>query len=158
MVVAIGVFKLVKTAILLALGIFVLIDGNIEKTLAVPLAHLTHWTGAFSGRHVFQHALARLLSLDERTIHRLGIASLVYAVVFATEGVGLILRRRWAEWLTIGVTGSFVPIEVYELVRFPSRGKVAALVINVAIVAYLALRRVEARHPRATRGPSGPTP
>ena len=142
-VVAIGVFKLVKTAILIVLGLIVLVGGHDD--LERGLAHATHWTGVFSGRHVVQRVLARLLSLKEHTLHRLGIASLVYAAVFATEGVGLIRRRSWAEWLTVGVTASFVPLEIYELVHLPSRGKAVALLVNLAILAYLVVRRLTAR-------------
>ena len=139
----IGVFKLVKTTILLTLGVWALTEGH--EQVARDLARLTRWTGAFSGREVVQHALERLVSLDDRTIHRVGIASIVYAAVFATEGVGLIARRTWAEWLTVGVTASFIPLEIYELLRHPGPGKVAALALNLAIVAYLARRRVQAR-------------
>jgi uncharacterized membrane protein (DUF2068 family) len=142
----IGVFKLVKTVILLALGVAAF-TGAPGQILHV-VARLTHWTGIFSGREVVQRALAKVLSLDEHTIHRLGVASFCYAVVFATEGTGLLLKRRWAEWFTVVVTGSFVPIEVYELAHRPGLGKVAALLLNVAIVAYLAWRlRAERRHP-----------
>jgi uncharacterized membrane protein (DUF2068 family) len=147
LVTAIGVFKLVKTAILLTLGVWAVARDH--DHFAHSIAHAARWTGAFSGREVVQEALARVLSLDAHTIHRLGIASIIYAAVFAVEGVGLVMRLRWAEWLTVGVTGSFVPLEIYELVHRPGPGKGAALVINLAIVAYLVWRRLEAR--RASR-------
>jgi uncharacterized membrane protein (DUF2068 family) len=140
---AIGFFKLVKMAILLALGCWAVVGGHDE--VAHALARFTHWTGVFSGRELVQRALARLLALDDHAIHRLGVASLGYAVIFGIEGVGLLAKRTWAEWLTVGVTGSFVPLEAYELARHPSAGKLAALVINVAIVLYLAARRLDAR-------------
>jgi hypothetical protein len=143
----IGVFKLVKVAILLTLGILALVEGHDRFTHA--LAHATRWTGVFSGRELFQRALARVLALDERTIHRIGVASLAYAAVFATEGTGLLLRRRWAEWLTIGVTASFVPLEAYELWRKPHAGRAVALALNLAIVAYLVVRRVRERRGEA---------
>jgi uncharacterized membrane protein (DUF2068 family) len=142
-VAVIGFFKLVKMAILVALGVWAIIGGH--EGVAHALARLTHWTGVFSGREVVQRALARVLSLDDREVHRLGVASIGYAVIFAIEGVGLLAKRTWAEWLTVGVTGSFVPLEVYELARHPSPPKAAALVLNVAIVLYLATRRLEAR-------------
>jgi uncharacterized membrane protein (DUF2068 family) len=140
---AIGFFKIVKMAILLALGIWAVVGGH--EGVAHALARFTHWTGVFSGREVVQRALARLLSLDDKTVHHIGVASLGYAVVFGIEGVGLLAKRTWAEWLTVGVTGSFVPLEVYELWHRPSGGKVAALAINLGIVLYLATRRLEAR-------------
>jgi uncharacterized membrane protein (DUF2068 family) len=133
----IGAFKLLKTAILVTLGVIALEGGH--ERIAHSLAHATHWTGVFSGREIVQRGLARLLSLDDQTIHRLGIASLVYATVFATEGLGLLARRRWAEWFTVGTTSSFIPLEIYELIRHPGMGKVVALIVNLAIVAYLLL-------------------
>jgi uncharacterized membrane protein (DUF2068 family) len=64
----------------------------------------------------------------------------VYASVFMVEGVGLIARRRWAEWFTVLVTASFVPLEIYEIARHPDAIRIAALVVNLAIVAYLVMR------------------
>jgi len=150
MVVLIGVFKLVKTAVLITLGVMAFTGA--PGHLAHVVAHLTRWVGIFSSREVVQRGLAKLFSLDERAVHQLGAVSFCYAAVFATEGTGLLLRRRWAEWLTVGVTGSFIPVEIYELANRPGAAKVAALVLNVAIVAYLVWRRVaERRRPR----PSG---
>jgi uncharacterized membrane protein (DUF2068 family) len=136
--VLIGAFKLIKTVILIILGVVAFTGA--PGHLAHVLARLTHWTGIFSGREVVQRALAKLLSIDERTVHRLGVASFCYAAIFATEGTGLLLKRRWAEWLTVGVTGSFIPVEVYELGHRPGLAKAAALVLNLAIVAYLLWR------------------
>jgi uncharacterized membrane protein (DUF2068 family) len=56
-----------------------------------------------------------------------------------------LLRRRWAEWLTVFVTASFIPLELYELSRRFGPGKLVALVLNVAIALYLVWRRLEDR-------------
>jgi len=92
-----------------------------------------------------QSGLAKLGSLDSATEHRLGVAAFAYATVFVVEGTGLLLRKRWAEWLTVVVTGSFIPIEIYELCARFGWGKVVTLLLNVVIVAYLVRRRVEER-------------
>jgi uncharacterized membrane protein (DUF2068 family) len=149
MLLAIGVFKLVKVALLVALGVLGLLDGG--EAYRHLISGVARWTGAFSGHHLVQRAIARVFSLPEHTVHRFAIASLAYAAVFATEGTGLVLRKAWAEWLTIGATGSFVPLEAYELVHRPSWAKVVALAINVAIVAYLVWLRYEAARERAAR-------
>jgi uncharacterized membrane protein (DUF2068 family) len=107
-----------------------------------PALRALQWTGAMSGHHTVRHAVVKLLSLSDRTLRAFAIAGLCYAAVFAVEGVGLIRRRRWAEWLTVVVTSSFMPLEIYEMVRHPGGGKVVALVINAAIVAYLVGRRL----------------
>jgi uncharacterized membrane protein (DUF2068 family) len=64
----------------------------------------------------------------------------VYAVLFLTEGLGLLFQQHWAEYFTVLVTGSFLPLEVYELIKHFSPVKVAIIIINAAIVFYLVWR------------------
>ena len=52
-------------------------------------------------------------------------------------GIGLWLRKRWGEWLTVIITGSLIPIEIYETYWHPSWVKAVVLAVNVAIVLYL---------------------
>jgi uncharacterized membrane protein (DUF2068 family) len=47
------------------------------------------------------------------------------------------MGKRWAEYLTLIVTASFLPLEVYELSERFSVLKVITFVINVAVVVYL---------------------
>jgi uncharacterized membrane protein (DUF2068 family) len=56
-----------------------------------------------------------------------------------TEGTGLFLRKRWAEYFTIIATSSFIPLEIYEIVRRVTLGKIILLLINLAVVVYLAV-------------------
>jgi uncharacterized membrane protein (DUF2068 family) len=130
----IGVVKLVKAASLYALAIGVL-----------SLVHhdLSRWLEPISpdARHKYlDHALARIAATNPDTLHELGIGLIVYASVFVTEGVGLILRKVWAEYLTVLVTLSLIPLEVYELVEGRSLVKAIVTVVNVAIAVYLVLR------------------
>jgi uncharacterized membrane protein (DUF2068 family) len=136
----IGVFKLIKAAVLGVAGVNAL--AMRPERLAEDAEGAARWLGVVAGRPGLEHAIARLWALDPRTEKRLGLVVLVYAAIFAVEGVGLVLRKRWAEWLTVAVTGSFIPLEIYELVEHYGPGKVAALAVNVAIVAYLVWRRV----------------
>jgi len=84
--------------------------------------------------------IARVGSLDRHQLEEIGIGSLLYAAVFVTEGIGLLLRKIWAEILTVVVTTSIVPIEVYELVKHTSWVKACVLAANVAVVGYLVWR------------------
>jgi uncharacterized membrane protein (DUF2068 family) len=63
------------------------------------------------------------------------------------EAWGLHLRQRWAEWLTVIATSLLIPFEVKEVVKGVTALKVAVLVINIAIVIYLA-RHKELFHRR----------
>jgi uncharacterized membrane protein (DUF2068 family) len=70
----------------------------------------------------------------------LGWASFLYAGLFFAEGIGLYLRRHWAEYLVVIVTGSLLPLEVYELFHKYAGWKLAAVVGNLLIVSYLVHR------------------
>src|SRR5205085_1697695 len=60
-----------------------------------------------------------------------------YAALHLVEGIGLILRRHWAEYLVIVATSSLIPFEVYEIYRKPTALRVSLFVLNVGIVIYL---------------------
>jgi uncharacterized membrane protein (DUF2068 family) len=69
------------------------------------------------------------------------LAVVLYAALEATEGVGLAMRRRWAEYLTVLATGVLIPFELTEVVARPTVFRVGALLVNVAVVVYLAWRK-----------------
>jgi uncharacterized membrane protein (DUF2068 family) len=71
----------------------------------------------------------------------LAVGLVGYALLEGTEGVGLAMRRRWAEYLTVVATGMLIPYEVYELVHHATLFKAGALLLNVAVVAYLAWKK-----------------
>ena len=131
----IAAFKLLKAFALLALGIGAL--RLLHKDAATVVAH---WIDIFRGdphNHFIHLLLAKLSILDDRRLKELSVGTFVYSAIFFTEGIGLALRKRWAEYFTIISTSSLLPVEVYELARHASIGKVFALLINLAVVAYL---------------------
>src|ERR1700676_2707210 len=72
-----------------------------------------------------------------------GLLSLFAAAVLFTEGTGVYMQKRWAEFLMIFATAALIPFEVYHLWFRPSLGAVVILSINCFIVwfLYLVLRR-----------------
>jgi uncharacterized membrane protein (DUF2068 family) len=143
LVTAIGIFKLAKATLLVSVGVALL--RELPRQVGLQAEHALQWLGMGASRSVIQQALERLWRLDVTAERRIAVFSLVYAAVFTVEGLGLVLERRWAEWLTVFVTGSFIPLEIYELGRRFGPGKLVALVVNVAIVLYLVRRRLEDR-------------
>ena len=131
----IGGFKLVKGLLLLvvALGALHLLHKDIDDVTAAWAAHLHLDT---DNRYV-DAALGKLISLDDRKLREISAGTFFYAALLLTEGVGLLLRRRWAEYFTVIVTGSFIPLELYELARHVTVTRVVVLAINVAVVWYL---------------------
>jgi len=71
----------------------------------------------------------------------LAIGAIAYALLEGTEGVGLAMRRRWAEYLTVIATGILIPYEAYEVIHRVTLFKVGALLLNLAVVGYLAYRK-----------------
>jgi uncharacterized membrane protein (DUF2068 family) len=114
-------------------------------------ASIEHWIAAFQvdpHNHFILKLLEKLSIMDDRRLKELSVGTFIYAGIFFTEGLGLAFRKRWAEYFTIITTASFLPLELYELFKHASAGKVFALLINLAVVAYLVyeLRRPRARH------------
>ena len=131
----IALYKLVKVLLLLALAY-----GEVRLSDASLAAKLVNWASArpLGLEHdVATRFLEWFSGLSESRLHALRIVTLAYAAVFATEGIGLWLQKRWAEWLTVIVTASLIPLEVWELMFRPNIGKAVVLVANTAIVMYL---------------------
>jgi len=85
----------------------------------------------------FVHRIDDLLNLPDGKLHLIGLALGAYALLQAAEGAGLWLQKRWAEYLAVVSTAIFLPIEVYELIERVTALKVAALLVNLAILVYL---------------------
>jgi uncharacterized membrane protein (DUF2068 family) len=92
------------------------------------------------GRHWVDGLLAAVLDANPHTLRAIEVGTFVYAAVFLVEGVGLLLRRRWAEYLTVIATASLLPLEVYELVERVRTTRALIVVANLAIVLYLIAR------------------
>jgi len=114
---AIGAFKLVKGLLLAAAAVGLLTSERVQSLF---------WRVVGFG--------------SERALDAAGAVTGLYALVFLVEGIGLVLAKRWAEWLTVIVTTSFIPLEVWKLVRHATTPATVTLVLNVAIVVYLAVR------------------
>jgi len=143
----IGAFKLAKGLILVVVGLGALhlVHRDLSET-AVAITRRFHLNPA---NRYLDLALSRFLSLDARQLRQISAGTFCYAALLLTEGMGLLLRRRWAEYFTVIVTGSFIPLELYELTRRISMTRVIALAVNVAIVWYLVavLRRSMSAEP-----------
>jgi uncharacterized membrane protein (DUF2068 family) len=132
---AIAIFKWLKGAILLAVA-----AGAISLFHKDVQTHVEHWISACRIDPENRYIAAALEKLDlvhTRELKELSFLSAFYAAIFLTEGTGLALRKRWAEYLTIIATGLLVPVEVYELWKTASILKGALLFGNIAIVVFL---------------------
>jgi uncharacterized membrane protein (DUF2068 family) len=137
-IVAIGAFKLVKAVLLVLAGLAAL--KVVRGDLAQMIDSLLRVAPVAPARALIERVAARVSSMDAKKLEEVAFGTFAYAAVFLVEGVGLLLRKTWAEWLTVIVTTSFIPLEIWHLVREPSAGTVVTIAVNAAIVVYLLLR------------------
>ena len=134
----IGLFKLIKAAALIAVGIGAL--KFLNKDLA---ASVTHWVEVLRvdpDNRFIHPILGRLFSVTPKQLKELSAGTFFYAALLGIEGIGLLLRKRSAEYFTIITTGALLPLEGYELAKHVTMAKVVVLLINAAIVWYLVVR------------------
>ena len=134
----IAIFKLVKGLLLIAAGIGAL--KLLHKDVGEVVERWIDVLRVDPDNRYVHGLLVRVLSVNDRTLKEISAGTFAYAALFLTEGIGLLLRKRWAQYFTIIVTTSFLPLEVYELARHITVAKVGVILVNIAIVAYLIFR------------------
>src|SRR5213082_480893 len=133
----IAVFKILKGLFLLSLGLSLIF-----------LNSRTRWMDSIS-----DWATDELLVVHSKTLHYLlnqlqraltgghlratGLLALFYSAVLFTEGVGVYLQKRWAEYLMVFATGALIPLEVRHIYYRPSFAAVIILAANCFIVWFL---------------------
>jgi uncharacterized membrane protein (DUF2068 family) len=145
----IGTMKLASALLLAAagFGIFRLLN----RDLGDVLEHFASRLHLDPENRLIQELVYRASGIDREHLTLLGAGTFFYAVLEGAEGIGLLLRRRWAEYLTVVATGLLMPLEVYEIAQKPNGLRVAVLVVNVAVLVYLIAKLVQTHRSRAVR-------
>jgi uncharacterized membrane protein (DUF2068 family) len=134
--------RIVKSTILIVLAIALIVAGR-KGGLDSWADYAENQLNLNVGHGIIMQLLLRVLLFIGGFNHvmLLALSAIAYAALEATEGVGLALRRRWAEYLTVIATGILIPYEAYEVIRHPSLFKIGALALNLAVVGYLSYRK-----------------
>ncbi len=134
--------RALRGVLLLVLGLALLTDSR--QILAV----IRQWVAELNlnpGRGLFHRATVAVLQplgvLSPRAVVTLAIAALAFAALEITEAAGLARRRRWAEYLTVLATAFAIPFEIREVLMKPTPVRIGFLLINAAIVIYLAWKK-----------------
>jgi len=146
----IAIYKAVKTV-----GLILVATAAFHLDRTQNFERLVHWLEHLSltDSNSLRWSLVNLLeNMGPSKFVAIGIVALVYAAIFATEGIGLWMRKYWAEWFTVIATGSLIPLELYETVHHFTGFKLAALLANIAIVAYLVRIALQSRAELAGEG------
>jgi len=133
----IALFKIAKGVLLLALGVSLLFLNARTRWMDA----LSNWT---ADEILLKHskAVAYLLHklqtvLAGGTLRATGFLALFFTAIFLTEGIGVYMQQRWAEFLMIFATAALIPIEVRHLWHHPGLAGLLILLANCFIVWFL---------------------
>jgi uncharacterized membrane protein (DUF2068 family) len=79
---------------------------------------------------------------------KIALLAAVYAILRFVEAYGLWYIRPWAEWLAIASGSIYIPFEVADILRRPDLIPFLIFAINVGIVLYMVMLRLEAAKKR----------
>ena len=149
---------------LIVIGIFKLLKGLLFVSLGFGVIHLLHRDvgdllvrTAMSLRldpesHFVNLLLEKVQLLTPHKMRLISAGIFFYALLDFTEGTGLVLEKTWAEWLTIGLTASFLPWELFEIARHFTWVKVGVTLLNVIVLLYLLRVRQQSLRARHAAG------
>lgn len=131
----IGLFKLGKAALFFSLGIGAI--HLLHKDLGDEVLRLTTKLRFDPESRFVSLLMDKIDLIDARRLKQISFATFGYSALALTEGCGLLMEKVWAEYLTLTLTLSFLPWELYELARRPDWFRLTLLLINIAVLAYL---------------------
>ena len=139
--VLIGAWKLVEALALFSIGVG--LHHYLNRDLSGPFLHWVHVLRMDPDNKYIHKFLTRVLAVSPKQIREFSLGSFIYAGLRLIEGVGLVLRKRWAEYLVVIITAIFIPLELYELIHRFTPIRLGVLLLNIVVVLYLArnLRR-----------------
>jgi uncharacterized membrane protein (DUF2068 family) len=131
----IGAFKILEGTffVLLGLGVVRLLHrdvGDLLLRLALALR-------IDPESHFVNLLLDKVQLLTPHKMRLISAGIFLKAGLDYLEGIGLAMEKTWAEWLTIGLTASFLPWEVFEIIRRFTWVKVGITLLNVLVLLYL---------------------
>ena len=131
----IGLFKLGKAILFFLLGVGAI--HLLHKDIGDEVVKLATALKFDSENKVVTLLMEKVDLIDAHRLKEISLATFGYSALALTEGVGLLLEKVWAEYLTLFLTASFLPWELYELARRPNLFRLSLLLINLAVLGYL---------------------
>ena len=122
---------------LLFIGIGVGALNLLHKDIEDLLAQLATALRANPESRFVNFLLDKASLLKDPMLRRIGAAAFAYAGVSLAEGIGLYLEKAWGEYLTLAITASFLPWEIFEVFHRITWLRVGLLAVNVLVFIYL---------------------
>jgi uncharacterized membrane protein (DUF2068 family) len=131
----IAAFKFSQALLFIAVGVgaFRLLHKDVGDMLTHLVEHLR-----FNPESRFVNFVLDKSSLvNDRILRRIGEVGFIYAALDLIEGTGLYLEKTWAEYLTLAITASFLPWEIFEVLRRVTWIRASLLLVNALVFLYL---------------------
>lgn len=131
----IAAFKLAQALLFAAIGVgaLKLLHKDASDVLAKLAEHLR-----FNPESRFVNFILENAPLvNDRLLKRIGAVVFIYAGLDVAEATGLYLEKAWGEYLTLAITASFLPLEVFEVFRRLTLIRVSLLAVNALVFFYL---------------------
>ena len=132
---AIGLFKLGKAILFFFLGMGAI--HLLHKDLGDEVMRIATALKFDPESKLVTLLLDKVDLIDAHRLKQISLATFGYSLLALTEGIGLMLEKVWAEYLTLSLTISFLPWELFELTRHANWFRLSLLLINLAVLAYL---------------------
>ena len=132
-VIAVG--RLLYGLILLAAGFAIF--NLIGKNLAAEMLRLIDTWHIDSYLYYIHWLLQKVSTVSQGLLILLAVGNFLYSVLAFVEAAGLVLGKRWAYWLVIVDTASFIPIEIFQICKEFGWVKLILLGYYFATVVYL---------------------
>jgi uncharacterized membrane protein (DUF2068 family) len=131
----IAAFKLAQALLFIAIGVGAL--RLVGKDVGDMLERLANHLRFNTEPRFVNFILEKSTLVTDRMLRRIGEVVFIYAGLDLIEGIGLYLEKTWAEYLTLAITASFLPWEVFEVLRRVTWIRCGLLTINALVVFYL---------------------
>ncbi|MGA2558482.1 MAG: DUF2127 domain-containing protein [Terracidiphilus sp.] len=131
----IAAFKLGQALLFVAVGVTAL--RLVHQDLPYFLARLAHHLRFGPESRFVDFILERASLVNDKLLRRIGFSLFAYAALGITEGIGLYLEKAWGEYMTLGITASFLPWEFFEAFRRATPMRLGLLVVNIMVFLYL---------------------
>lgn len=127
-------FTLGIIAALLSLGVIIFINKDMEEFAN----QIVDYFDLDMDNSYIEALITGVGMIKNRTMIVVSIGMVSYASLNLAMAYGLHRRKRWAEWLTVIATALLIPLEIYEIIQEQTLIRIGLLILNCAIVYYLA--------------------
>lgn len=131
----IAIFKLAQAVLFIAMGVG--LRRLLHKDIGDAVENLVNHLRFNPESRLVNFILVKASIVDDKMLRRISEVFFLYAALDLVEGTGLYLEKMWAEFLTLAITASFLPWEIYEVIRRLTWPRVSLLAINALVLLYL---------------------